>query len=256
MVGTAETAQLHVQPNTDIQVNVTGHVEELPDALTSTCPNSARSPLDSFIGNYMHGQEATIYVNCCDFPDPATPGWAKDLLQDITVPIPFAGKSMGNLIKNFSLENMHLYFPDEFATPGTSDSNMKVSGTVKVDINLPDEMNFPLEVKHIRADSEVFYRKKKLGNLDLKEWQKANSTRVDAHGKEGPSLLVEADIEKAPLEITDGSILTEIMRDMFLYRKTIMLEIKARVGVEVDTPMGQFAIRDIPAEGMVPVKRS
>jgi hypothetical protein len=256
MVGTAETALLQVEPKTNIQVNVTGHVEELPDSLTQQCPNSAKSPLDSFINEYMQGNEATVYINCCRFPDPTTPDWARDLLKDITVPVPFVGKEMGKLIKNFSLTDVHFFLPDATADPDTPESNPQISGVVKVDINLPEEMNFPLDVKHIKADADVFYQKKKFGKLNLKEWQKANSTRVEAHGREGPSLLVQAEIKKAPLEITDGAVFSKIVQDMFLWHKTVMLDIKAAVGVEVDTPMGKFAIREIPAEGVVPVKRS
>ncbi|KAF2745630.1 hypothetical protein M011DRAFT_504426 [Sporormia fimetaria CBS 119925] len=253
MVGTAETTKLDVEPRTDITVKVTGHVTELPDELTAQCPNSAKSPLDSFIGDYMHGQESTIYVKCCNFPDPSTPGWASDLLKDITVPVPFAGRDMGNLIKNFSLSDVNFAFPSS-TDPDDPESNPTISAVIKVDIGLPEEMNFPLDVKHIKADADVYYKKKKFGKLDLKRWQKANSTRIDVHGKEGPSLLVQADIEKAPLEVLDGQALFEIGRKMMM-GETIMLDIKAGVGVEVDTPMGQFAIRDIPAEGVVPVKR-
>ena len=217
MLGTAETGELQVEPRTDIQVNVTGHVEKLPDSLTAVCPDSAKSPLDSLLGDYIHGQDATVYVNCCEFPDPSTPDWARDLLHDITVPVPFAGRDMGKLIRNISLEHVQFFLPDDSAAPGSPESNFQISGVVKVDINLPEEMNFPIQVKHIKADADVFYRKKKLGTLNLKEWQKANSTRLDAHGKEGPSLLVEADIEKAPLEVTDGRLLTEIIKDSFFW---------------------------------------
>lgn len=256
MVGTAETAELHVKPYVDMLVNVTGRVEKLPDELTTQCPNSAKSPLDSLLGNYMQGQDATVYINCCTFPDPSTPGWAKDLLQDITVPVPFAGRDMGNLIKNFSLSDVHFYLPDTTADPGSPESNPQISAVILVDIGLPEEMNFPLDVKHIKADADVYYHKKKFGRLDLRKWQKANSTRIEAHGHDGPSLLVQADIKRAPLEITDGAVFSKIVQDAFLWGETVLLDIKAAVGVEVNTPIGQFAIRDIPAEGVVPVKRS
>lgn len=256
MVGTAETTSLHVEPRTDIQVNITGHVEELPDSLIRECPDSAKSPLDSLIGSYMHGEDATVYVECCEFPDPSTPDWAKSLLQDITVPIPVTGRDMGNLIKNFSLDDVQFFFPNQFAEPGSPESNPQISAVIKVDIGLPEEMDFPLGVEHIKADADVFYHKKKFGKLDLRKWQKANSTRIDAHGQEGPSLLVQADIRKAPLEVTDGDVFSEIVQSVFLWGETVMLDIKAAVSVEVDTPMGQFAIREIPAEGVIPVKRS
>jgi hypothetical protein len=256
MVGTAETPELHVTPNSDIEVNVTGHVEHLSDALTEVCPNSAKSPLDAFIGDYMKGEDATIYINCCKFPDPNTPGWARDLLKDITVPVPFAGRDMGNMVKNFTLADMHFSFPSPFAEPGTPEASPKISGVITVDVGLPNEMNFPLNVTQINAVADIFYHNKKLGKMDLQKWQKANSTRVESHGKDGPSLLVRSEIKNAPIEILDSDVLDEVVQALFFSGKPVMLDMKAHVGVGVNTPMGKFAIRGIPAKGSIPVKRS
>ncbi|KAF1921790.1 hypothetical protein BDU57DRAFT_489898 [Ampelomyces quisqualis] len=254
-VGTAETADIVVKPKTDIQVNVTGNVEHLSDSLTEVCPKSAKSPLDAFIGEYIKGEDATIYINCCTFPDPNTPDWARDLLKDITVPVPFTGKEMGNMVKNFTMANMHFSLPDPFAEPGTPEASPKISAVVNVDVGLPAEMNFPLDVNQIKADADIFYKGKKLGNMDLRKWQKANSTRLDAHGKEGPSLLVQSEIKNAPIEILDDDLFSQVVQALlFGGGKPIMLDMKALVSIGVDTPMGKFAIRGIPAKGTVPVK--
>jgi hypothetical protein len=255
-VGTAETAELKVKPKKDIQVNVTGNVEHLSDSLTQVCPNSAKSPLDAFIGDYMKGEEATIYINCCNFPDPNTPDWARDLLKDITVPVPFTGHSMGNMIKNFSMADMHFALPSPFAEPGTPEGSPKISAIVTVDVGLPNEMNFPLDVNQIKADADIYYKHKKLGKMNMSKWQKANSTMVDAHGKEGPSLLVQSVIKDAPIEILDDDLFSEVVQALIFGGKSVMLDMKALVSIGVDTPMGKFAIRGIPAEGSVPVKRS
>jgi hypothetical protein len=256
MVGTAETAQMSIEPKTSLEVNVTGHVESLPDSLTKTCPDSTKSPLDWLVGNYMQGEDATIYINCCKFPDPATPNWARDLLKDITVPVPFAGRDMvGNLIKNFTLTDVHFDLPDYFAEPGTPEAAPRVSAMIKVVIALPHEMNFPIDTDSVLANADVFYKKKKLGVLNVPK-QKANSTRVEAHGKEGPLLLVESYIKEAPLEITDDDLFTEVVSALLFGGKSVLLDIKAAVSVGVDTPIGKFVVREIPAEGVVPVKRS
>jgi hypothetical protein len=256
MIGTGETAKLNVQPRTDVQINATGHVESLPESLTEICPKTTKSPLDALLGNYMHGQDATIYINCCNFPDPESPDWARNLLDNITLPMPVAGRDMGNLIKNFSLVDVHFSLPDPFAEPDTPEAQPKISAVVKVDIGLPDEMNFPLDVDRVRADADVFYHNKKMGKLDLRKWQHANSTRVPAHGKAGPSMLVESRIKEAPLEILDGDVFSEVVQALIFGGKPVVLDIKAAVSVSVDTPMGNFTVRDIPAEGKVPVKRS
>jgi hypothetical protein len=255
-VGTAETARLDIMPNVDLEVNATGKVEKLPDSLIEVCPDSAKSPLDAFLGDYMQGQDATIYINCCTFPDPETPKWAGDLLQDITVPVPFVGPAMGDLVKNFSMADVHFYLPEPFAEPGSPEASPKISATVKVDIGLPHEMNFPVGVDGVKADSIIYYKKKQLGKLDLSKWQKSNSTKVGAHDGEGPSLLVQSDINKAPLEILDDDLFSEVVQALIFGSKAVMMEVKANVSVKVDTPMGDFAVREIPAKGVVPVKRS
>lgn len=253
-VGEAETGPLRVEPKTDLQVNVTGTVRHLPESLTAACPNSVKSPLDTFLGNYIHGQDTTIYINCCKFPDPKTPQWTRDLLNNITVPVPFAGKSFGRLIKNFSLADVHFHLPEFLAEPGTPEAQPKISAIVRVLVGLPDQMNFPLKVDRVRANADVFYHKEKLGRLHLDKWQKANSTRIDAHDDEGVELLVESIIKEAPLEITDDDLFTEVVQALIFGGKPIFLTVKADVDVEMDTPMGKFAVRQIPAEGVVPVK--
>ncbi|KAF2635110.1 hypothetical protein P280DRAFT_462208 [Massarina eburnea CBS 473.64] len=253
-VGTAETAMLEVRPNTDLEVNVTGKVEKLPHSLLDVCPDSAKSPLDVLLGDYMQGQDAPIYINCCKFPDPETPNWARDLLKDITVKVPFAGRDMGNLIKGFTMADVHFNLPDPFAEEGDPNSMPQISAIVKVDINLPHEMNFPLNVSRVKADADIYYEGRILGKLDLEKWQHANSTRVDAHGNEAPSLLVESEIKNAPIDIVDQDVFSEVVQALLFGTSSIMMDVKAAVSVKVDTPMGELAVRDIPAEGVVPVK--
>ncbi|KAI1510635.1 hypothetical protein A1F97_09756 [Pyrenophora tritici-repentis] len=254
MVGTARTGELKVNPESDVKVEVTGNVDKLSDPLTQVCPNSAKSPLDAFLGDYMKGEDATIYISCCKFPDPATPEWARDLLKDITVPVPFAGKSMGNLIRNFSLADMHFSLPNPFAEPGTPEAAPKISGIVNVDIGLPNEMNFPIDVNQVKADADIYYHKKKLGKMNLEKWQKTNSTRIEGKGSEGPTLLVQSVIKNAPIEILDDDLFSEVVQALLFGGKSIMMDLKAAVSVGVDTPMGKLAVRGIPAQGVVPVK--
>lgn len=256
MVGTAQTGQLHVKPNSDIKVDVTGNVEKISNLVTEVCPNTAKSPLDTFLGDYMKGEDATVYINCCKFPDPATPDWARDLLKDVIVPVPFAGKSMGNLIKNFSLADMHFSLPNPFAEPDTPEAAPKISGIVNVDIGLPNEMNFPINVTQVKADADIYYHKKLLGKMNLDKWQKANSTRFEGHGSEGPSLLVQSAIKNAPIKIVDDDLFSEVVQALLFGGKSVLMDLEAAVSVGVDTPMGKLAVRGIPAQGVVPVKRS
>jgi len=170
--------------------------------------------------------------------------------------VPFGGRDMGNLIKNFTLADVHFHLPDPFAEPGTHEAAPKISAVVKVDIGLPHEMNFPLDVNQVKADADIYYHKKKLGKLNLEKWQKANSTRIEGHGSEGPSLLVQSDIQRAPIDILDDDLFSEVVQALLFSGKSVLMDIKAAVSVGVDTPMGKIAVRGIPAQGVIPVKRS
>ena len=251
----ATTKEIQVQPKEDVKVEVGGFVRKLPESLLATCPQSQKSPLDALLGDYMRGEETTIYVRGSSSPSPNTPEWVTALIQSMTVPVPFPGKSFDNLIRNFSLADVHFALPSPFANPDEPEASPRVSATVKALVGLPDEMNFPIDVSRVRADAHVYYHDKKLGRLDLKKWQKANTTRIDAHDDTGEGLAVESVVKNAPLKITDDDVFKEVIKDMLFGGKPIVLGIKANVDVETETALGKFVVREIPAEGKVFVKR-
>jgi len=251
----AETHELHIRPKEQVELNVTGVVHRLPNTLTQDCPGSDKSPLDIILGKYIHGKENTIYVQGSSSPQLHTPQWVTDLMADITVPVGLPGRSFGHLIKEFSLNNTHFSLPDPFAEPGTPESDPRISATVRALVALPEDMNFNISVGRVRADADVFYKHKKLGKLDLRKWQKANSTRVEGSKKDGPTLMVESRVEDAPLHITDEDVFTAVIQDLVFGKRGVIMDIKADVDVEITTALGGFAIRKIPAEGQVPIKR-
>lgn len=247
----ALTDEIDITPSHPVHVNVTGTVRQLPPVLTQACPKSTNSPLDNLVGGYIHGEETTLYVRGSDSPSKDTPRWITDLISDITVPVPVPGKEMGHIIKNFSLEDTHFSLPDPWATPGTPKSNPRITANVRALIALPEEMNFPISVSRVRADADVFYKKKKLGRLDLNKWQKATS-----HPIEGKSEMeVEAKVKEAPLEIQDQDVFEDVIQEL-IFGDGVLLTIKAKVDVEVSTALGEIVVRGIEAEGVVPVKRT
>ena len=257
MLAEAVTEDLHVHPKQDIEVKVTGAVRQLPDLLMQDCPGSNKSPLDMLLGNYMRGKENTIYVRGSSSQSSGTPDWVSQLISDIVVPVPVPGKTMGHLIKNFSLADTHFSLPDPFAEPKTPESMPRISAKVKALIALPEEMNFNISANRVRADADVFYKGDKLGKLDLHKWQAANSSRIpplESSG-EGPELLVESIVDEAPLNITDNSVFTDVIQALLFGNESVMMRIKADVDVQVETALGEFRVRRIPAEGEVPVKR-
>jgi hypothetical protein len=218
--------------------------------LTEICPSSGKSPLDTLLGGYIRGNTITVYVRGSDIQPEGTPPWLRDVLRGITVPFPLTGHSFGNVIKNFTMENLSFSLPD----PDSDSDDPQISANIKAVITLPQEMNFAVDVQHIRATADVYHKKTKVGVLDLKKWQPASSSPLPAGPGESPMLLVESQIEKAPLTITDDDAFTDIIQKM-LFGQIVMLKVKALVDVEINTALGILTIQEIPAEGDVPVKR-
>ena len=255
LLANATTRQIQVSPKEDVKVSVSGIVRELPEVLTTVCPNTQTSPLDTLLGQYISGLETTIFVRGAKAPSSDTPSWISELINSVVVPLPFPGRSFDGLIRDFSLDDVHLSLPDPFAEPDAPEGQPKISATVKAEVNLPKEMNFPIAVSRVRADAIVYYHDKKLGLLDLREWQAANSTRVEAHGDEPAGLAVESVVKDAPLKITDDDLFAEMVQALIFSGKHLTLGVKAKVDVETETALGKFIVRDLPAEGKVPIKR-
>ncbi|KAF4776553.1 hypothetical protein HER10_EVM0007040 [Colletotrichum scovillei] len=254
LLADATTKPLSIKPRTDVTVNVSGIVRELPKSLTRVCPNSKSSPLDKFLDQYMHGEAATVYVRGRKMPDSDTPDWVGDILSEITVPVPFPGQGFDNLIKSFSLTDVNFQLPDPMADPDDPDGSPKVSGTVEVLASLPKEMNFDINVTDLRATADVMYQNKKLGELNLDKWQSANSTKEAGDEKHEPLLRITSRVIDAPLNITDGDVLTDVMQRLLFGGKQVLLDVKAGVDIRVNTALGNLVLKDVPAEGKIPVK--
>lgn len=251
----ARTERILVQPKQDVEVQVGGLIQQIPETLLATCPQTEKSPLDALLGDYIRGDETTIFVRGSNAPSGDTPAWVTNLIKSVTVPVPFPGKTFEGMIRNFSLADVHFSLPSPFASPDEPEASPRISAVVKAVVGLPKEMNFPIAIPRVRADADVYYRKKKLGRLDLHEWQKANSTRIEAHGDTEAGLAVDSVVKNAPLKITDDDVFSDLVSDMVFGGKKVVLGVKANVDVETETALGKFVVRDIPAEGKVFVKR-
>jgi Protein of unknown function (DUF3712) len=251
-LGDAKTDIAHVRPKQVVNLNVTGLIQKLPEKLTTACPMSNTSPLDAILADYLKGQDTTIYIRGGAHQEAETPGWMADLIRGTTVSLPLPGHPFDNLIRNFSLADVHFSLPDPWAEPDTPESNPKVSAVVKALVALPKDMNFNVIVDRVRADADIFYKGRKLGELDLHKWQKARTSKVEEGDRSG--LLIQAKVVEAPLNITDDDAFTDLVQSLIFGGKGAVLGVKAKVDVNTKTALGEFIIRKVPAEGKVFVK--
>ncbi len=251
----ATTAEAKVRPKAAVNVDVSGFVQELPKVLITACPDTNTSPIDRLLGSYIEGKDTLIYVRGSSRPSSSTPKWITDFMKDVVVPVPFPGHEFKDLIRNFTLANVHFGLPDPFAAPNSPQSKPRLSAVVKALIGLPEEIKFPIGVVRVRADSDVYYKKKKLGELDLSKWQHANSTRTIIPNEDQEGLLVQSIVKDAPLNITDDDVFADVAQALVFGGKPVVLGVHAKVDVETETVLGKFIVRDIPAKGKVFVKR-
>ncbi|KAL8784674.1 MAG: hypothetical protein Q9213_003844 [Squamulea squamosa] len=253
-LGEATTAEAQVKPRADVNIAVSGFVRELPEALITACPDTQTSPIDRLLGSYIEGRDTLVYVRGSSNPSTKTPTWITDFMQDVVVPVPFPGHEFRDLIRNFTLADVHLGLPDPFASPNSPDSNPRLSAVVKALIGFPEEIKFPIAVARVRADSDVYYKEKKLGELDLSQWQHANSTRTVIPNGNEEGLLVQSIVKDAPLDITDDDVFADVVQALVFGGIPVILGVQAKVDVETETVLGKFIVRGIPARGKVFVK--
>ncbi|KAK4101351.1 hypothetical protein N658DRAFT_471083 [Parathielavia hyrcaniae] len=254
LVADATTSRVAVRPHAEVAVDVHGLIKKLPDSLTRLCPNSDSSPLDMLFRKYLDGKPAILFVRGQKHPAGETPDWLAEILSSITVPVPFPGRSFDDLIRSFSLTDVHFRMPDPAAEPDDPESNPRVSGTIVVVAGLPSDMNFSLNVSKIRADADVFYKGHKLGELNLSEWQQANSTQTPAKEHSEATLKIQSRLNDAPLNVTDTDVLTDVIQALLFGGSEVMLSVKALVDLKVQTVLGELVVKGVPTEGKIPVK--
>ncbi|CAM1503868.1 Fc.00g014590.m01.CDS01 [Cosmosporella sp. VM-42] len=252
-VAEASTKPLEIRANEDVKADAEGVIREIPESLTRLCPNSQSSPLDHFMDRYLHGEDAKVFIRGKKLNDSDTPEWIGDIMESITVPIEFPGRSFDNFIRNFSLTDVNFKLPDPFADVDDPNGEPRVSGTALVLAAIPSELNLDLGVESIRATADLFYKKRKMGELNLRDWQKANSTKVDGDGED--LLNITSRVVDAPLTITDGDVFSDVMQKILFGDDDVILDVNADVDVKVSTVLGILTVKKVPAEGKIPVKQ-
>ncbi|KAL7937454.1 hypothetical protein V8C35DRAFT_292569 [Trichoderma chlorosporum] len=255
MVATAITEPIDVEPHANVTVDAIGLISEIPDTLTRACPLTNMSPLDNFFKHYMHGEDAQVFVRGQDSDTSDIPEWIRAFLNSITVPLSFPGQSFNDAIRNLSLTDVDFKLPSPFADPNDPDSKARVSGTVEILAALPSELNVDVGVNSLRASGDLFYKGKKFGELNVQQWQKANSSKTIDPEDDKALLQITSRIANVPLDITDGDVFSDVMGELLLGDKDILLDVEARVDIKVSTVLGDLALRDVPAKGKIPVKQ-
>ncbi|CCT67311.1 uncharacterized protein FFB20_14567 [Fusarium fujikuroi] len=252
-VADAVTEPIDVRAKADVQADAKGIIRDIPESLTKACPHSESSPLDHFMDRYLHGEDAKVFVRGKKTNNTDTPEWISDILESITVPVDFPGRSFDSLIRKFSLTDVDFKLPDPFADVDDPEGEPRVSGTAQVLAAVPPELNVDLGVDKLRSNADLFYKKRKMGELNLRHWQSANSTKIQDNENGETLLNITSRLVDVPLTITDGDVFSEVMQKLLFGGGDITLDIKAEVDVKLKTVLGILTVKKVPAEGKIPV---
>lgn len=253
-VASAISSAIEVRPKSNVTAEAKGTICELPKSLIKACPLSELSPLDHFMKRYLHGEDAEVFVRGKTSGNGDLPGWINDLIENVTVPIQFPGRSLGNFLRNFTLEDVDFKLPSPFADPSDPGSKPRVSGTVRVLAAIPANLNMNIDVTSIRANGDLFYEGKKLGELNVDKWQKATS-KIISQPEAEDLMSIKSRIVDAPIDILDGDTFSDLMQKLLFGDDDVILDVKSNVDVKVKTVLGHLVIRGVPATGKIPVKR-
>lgn len=248
VVGTGSSNVIEVKPKTEVIAEAQGLISKLPQKLTQACPTSELSPLDEFIKHYLGGEDAQIFVRGKQPSDSELPEWLGELLESVTVPVDFPGTSFDNLLRNFSLTDVDFSLPSPFEPRGKP----RVSGTVVAVAGLPEGMDVDLGVNNIKSRSNLYFKGEKFGELNLKKWNKAESRRLVSNTKE-VFIEISSQIADAPIDITDSDVFSSLVSEFLFGTDDVILDARAKLDVQVDTVLGPLVIKDVPAEGKIPV---
>lgn len=254
-VGDATTSEIDVVPNANITADAKGVIRELSESLVRACPQTDSSPLDNFMKHYLNGEDAEVYVRGKKAKDSNNPDWIGSLLEGVTAPIDFPGRSFDNFIRNFALTNVNFKLPSPFADPDSPEGTPKVSGTIQVLAALPREFGIDLAVENIRATAELSYKSQDFGSLDLHRWQKANSEKLVGSGTDETLLNITSRVVDVPVNITDSDVFSDILQKMLFGDKNVLIDVNAKVDVDVATVLGNLVLKEVPAQGKIPLKR-
>lgn len=251
VIGSARSLTIDVKPNENVTAQGTGLIRKIPDALIRTCPDSKLSPLDEFVEHYLKGENATVYIRgkkeTSEVPD-----WLGDIFESVTVPITLPGQSFDDFIRNLTLTDVDFKFPSPFAGPNDPAGKPRVSGVVEVLAILPQGFNVDVSVDSLRSIGDLIYKGEKFGVLNLRKWTSAKSQKINDQGNED-LLKITSKVVDAPIDITNNGVFSDLMSEMLFGGDEILLDVHAKVDAKVGTVLGPLTLKQVPANGQIPV---
>jgi hypothetical protein len=243
----ATSSAISIRPRSDITMDFSGMIRSLPADLTAVCPDTRLSPMDAFLGPYLHGERVAVYVGGDGSNlNNGSPQWLVEFLHSVSLPVVVPGHTIENVIQSFNLSQVNIKLPGPKDDPATT--SPLLSATVEVAVKLPDEIHISIGIARLRAVANISYADEVFGNFDIRKWIPTTSQRIP----EQSLLLVKGTVRDAPLNITDYAVFQRVVRELlFGNGRHLSLAISGIADAAINSIFGDFIIHQIPASGNV-----
>lgn len=248
-----KTDKTHLKPYSSVNISASSGLSTVPTELTEPCDIGQKSPLDNFISRYFKGLPNDIVITGDDEQSADIPDWFSEILKGINFTFQFNGKKEDDeIIKDIAFRDFRLHMFD--MKEGDSNNNPRVSAVVTVIIETPQTIDIgsevPLSVANAKGVADLFSKQhKKFAEINIPDWVPCKTTMT---GKN--TYKVEFAIENSPVNVTDESVFSQVMRQV-VFRGSSPVRIESLIDAQVHTPVGDFELTEISANGNTVLKR-
>jgi hypothetical protein len=74
-------------------------------------------------------------------------------------------------------------------------------------------------------------------------------------GTDETLLNITSRVVDVPVNITDSDVFSDILQKMLFGDKNVLIDVNAKVDVDVATVLGNLVLKEVPAQGKIPLKR-
>lgn len=271
---------IDIDPLRDLELKVETVIKKLSAKISKVCQGSSHSAIDTFLQHYLAGEETKLIVQGSYDQSFELPWWMRQIIPLIKLPVPIPPRLLGNatdekLVEEIEFTRMKIQLPpprSPFDRPAPNPKpadQPKISGHIAVTLHPPSILNMTRDVglgvdkvkgiaDLISPDSGILFAKLNISDwVPCTTWVKAPIKDPGNGGdaeddKEKPSGLidyvVEFDLDAVPLTVMDQKTLSSVATK-FIMKGEAELIFDAVVDLDLDTPVGAFALNKIPIHG-------
>lgn len=245
LVSTGKTSNIHLEPYSVANASISASLSKVPQELLELCGPGEKSPLDTFISNYLGGEENKVIIQG-SAGQGEVPSWMNEILSQFKFEYKLDGKTTeDDLIKDLRFDDFNLQIPDG--------RNAKVSAAVKVTVSPPNSIqvdeNIPLKVAQARGVADLYSQNVNFAQVVIDEWVPCTTHVVDH------DYIVGFQLKDVPVIVKDRNLFSQVVQSI-LFKGSAPVRVESLVDAKVSLPIGEFVLSEIPASGDTDLRRN